>query len=118
MTTIDKKKHAFKRRINVKALAAHSTKGNIDESMLKYIRLLCQGLIDRETVNGKWSSARNMTKLLSYVTSDIMGETVFSRNWNVLQSDEHRDILEFLPEGVAGVNLVCPAFFTLKMQPS
>ena len=104
MTTIDKRTHAFKRRINVRALTDDTFK-SMEDTVLKSVRTLCGMLIDGDGDN-EWSSARNMTTLTSYVTSDIMGDMSFSRNWNVLESDENRDIVEFLPQGVAGVNLV------------
>ncbi|TVY17733.1 Cytochrome P450 monooxygenase apf7 [Lachnellula arida] len=105
MTMIDRRKHAFKRRINVRALTDAAIK-DMEHLMVKNIRLMCQQI--QEDIGNRedgWSSSIDITKLISYAMSDIMGEIVFSKNWNVLQSPENRDILEFLPHGVAGVNI-------------
>jgi len=69
----------------------------------------CRICVQRYTIwshaEDGWSSTKDMSKLVSYAMSDIMGEMVFSKNWNVLQSPKNRDMLEFLPWGVAGVNI-------------
>jgi hypothetical protein len=111
MTTIDKRRHAFKRRINVRAIRDDVFK-SMEEPMLKNIRYFCSILTDADTKG--WSSARDMTKTVSYLMSDIMGDFVFSQNWNVQRSPENRYIIEFLPQGVAGVNLVSTSFFGLS----
>ena len=106
MTMIDRRKHAFKRRINVRALTDAAIK-DMEHLMVKNIHLMCQQIQhDVEKREDSWSSSIDISKLISYAMSDIMGEMVFSKNWNVLQSAKNRDILEFLPQGVAGVNIV------------
>ena len=104
MTTIDKKKHAFKRRVNVKALTPNAVK-SMEEQILKNIRYYCQCLSEGKPL-AEWSSAKDMTKLVGYLVSDIMGDVTFSRNWDVLQNDENRHFVEELPQGVAGIHLV------------
>ena len=104
MTTIDKKTHAFKRRVTVRALTNNSVK-NLEELMLRNIRIFCRLLLDESSTQG-WNSAKNLTKMISFVLSDIMGDVTFSRNWNTQRSDENRYILNLLPLGTGGINLV------------
>ena len=103
MTIIDKKKHAFRRRINVKALTPKAIK-DLEDKILENVRYFCHGLVDEES--HEWSSAKDMTKLVGYLVSDIMGDVTFSRNWNVLRDAENRHFVEELPKGVSGIHLV------------
>jgi hypothetical protein len=103
MTTIDKKMHGFKRRVINRALT--STTAESEELMLRNVRTFCQMLLDQHPKDD-WNSAKDMTQLVAYVTSDIMGDLTFSRNWNMLKSEENRYILDLLPQGVRGINMV------------
>lgn len=79
----------------------------MESLVLKHVRTLCSYLVDEDKANvGDWSSARDVSDWIAYVASDIMGDMTFNRNWNVMESEEHRGVLEILAEGVAGLNLV------------
>lgn len=103
MTTIDKKAHSFKRRIIARALTNRAPES--EELMIRNIRTFCRMLVDNPA-NDDWNSAKDMTTLVAYVTSDIMSDATFSRNWNMLNSKENRYIVELLATGVLGVNMV------------
>lgn len=103
MTTIDRKKHAFKRRVVNRALSSTSSKS--EELILRNVRVFTQILAADLRLDG-WSSAKDMTPVVGYVTSDIMGDLTFSRNWDMLKSTANRYILELLPRGVLGINMV------------
>ena len=104
MTTIDRKKHAFKRRIDAEALTGPALR-NYEAKSLENIRKFCNYLID-DNQQGGWSTARDMTEWTSYVLSDIMGDNTFSHNWNMMDKKENRGILGTLAEGVAGLHMV------------
>ena len=100
------KEHAFRRRVNVRAMSAANIKP-LEGKILKNIRYFCDQLVD----SGKdgWGSARDMSKYVGYLVSDIMGDITFSKSWEVQQRPDNRDLLVSLPEGVAGIHLVsCP----------
>ena len=44
--------------------------------------------------------------MAAYVTSDIVGELTFDRNWNMLLSEANRCILHTLSGGVACIKIV------------
>jgi cytochrome P450 len=119
MTTIDLKKHAFKRRIDHQAMSQSAIKG-MEDLVLKNVRIFCDKLIDEGEPANKdgWYTQRDMSAWTGYVTSDTMGDVTFNRNWNVLQSSENRGILEILPQGVSGLNLSghMPHLLTLKID--
>jgi hypothetical protein len=103
MTTIDKKKHEVKRGILTHALNSAAVK-QMEEKVLKNIRRLCELLIDQDD-KSKWSNPKDMTTLVGFCTSDIMGDTTFSRNWNMLDSKNNRDIFYIIPRGISGLTL-------------
>ena len=105
LTTIDKTHHAFKRRVTAQALNQRSIQG-LEETILTNIRSLCNILYDHENVMEEWSSPQNMTNIVSYAVSDIMGDVTFSRSWNTQKATENRHFLELLPQGTCGINLV------------
>lgn len=104
MTTIDREEHAFKRRVNIKALTLNAIK-DLEGRLIKNIDLFCANLLD-EVPSKSWNSAKDMSKWSAYLASDIQGDVTFTRNWNVLQSSENRNVVEILPQGVQGLYVV------------
>jgi cytochrome P450 len=98
------KEHAFRRRVNVRALSAANIKG-MEEQILKNIRYFIDTLADG--VGQEWSSSRNMSKLVGYLISDIMGDMTFSKSHDMQKKADARDLLTSLPHAVAGIHLVC-----------
>ncbi|KAF2470541.1 benzoate 4-monooxygenase cytochrome-like protein P450 [Lindgomyces ingoldianus] len=114
-TTPDMKEHAFRRRVNVRALNPTNIKA-MEEQILKNIRYFCDHLMDAN--KEEWSSPRNMSELVGYLVSDIMGDITFSKSWEVQQKPDNRDILTSLPQAVAGIHLVgyMPGIVTFKLD--
>ena len=74
--------------------------------ILKNMRKLCSVLYDHGCAEKEWSSSKDMTNVISYTVSDIMGDVTFSRSWNTQESAENRYVLDLLPQGTSGINLV------------
>ncbi len=104
VTTIDRKEHAFKRRILSQALTSTAIDA-MEEPILTSTRDFCQYLLEDQSSTG-WSNARNMTDWTAFVTSDIMGKITFNRNWNMMKKKENRHMITIISQGVAGLNLV------------
>jgi hypothetical protein len=102
-TTPDMKEHAFRRRVNVRAVSAANIKG-MEEQILKNIRYFCESLTDG--AGNDWSSPHDMSKLVGYLISDITGDVTFSKNFEMQKKPDNRDLLTSLPEAVAGIHLV------------
>ncbi|KAF2445212.1 cytochrome P450 [Karstenula rhodostoma CBS 690.94] len=95
--------HAFRRRVNIRALSPANIKG-MEEQTLKNIRYFYDILVDGE---GKdWSAPRNMSELIGYLVSDIMGDVTFSKSFDVQRKPDNRDVLTGLPRAVAGIHAV------------
>lgn len=107
MTTIDKKRHAFKRRVTVQAMNPLAVKG-LEGLMLKNINFFLHSLVDEEDSEStpEWSEPKEMTKAISWLLSDIMGDVTFSRNWNMQRSEENRPIIDLLSMGTCLINMV------------
>lgn len=97
------KEHAFRRRVNVRALNPKSIKG-MEEQILKNIRHFCDVLVDGDSEG--WSSSRDMSRVVGYLISDIMGDITFSKSFDVQRKPDNRDVLSSLPKAVAGIHLV------------
>lgn len=102
-TTSDMKEHAFRRRVNIKAMSPANIK-SMEELILKNIRYFCDHISAEQ--KGQWSAPQDMSKVVGYLVSDIMGDITFSKNWEVQTKPDNRDLLVSLPEGVAGIHLV------------
>lgn len=108
MTTIDHKEHAFKRRIAAEALTAKAMK-EMEPAVTRNIDIFVDKMIDdpsSKTQKKEWNSARNMSEWCGWLVNDIMGDITFHRNWNMLTSEENRDVLKVLNGGVGGLNMV------------
>ncbi|MCJ1244247.1 hypothetical protein MMC30_001445 [Trapelia coarctata] len=116
MTTIDKKKHAFKRRVDSEALSANTIK-SMESLVLDNARTFCRYMVDEKPA-GEWSDARDMTNWFGYLMFDIMGDIVFNRNWDMMAVEDNRPIIDTLTQGVSGLNLSghMPQILSLKLD--
>ena len=118
LTTITAKEHGRKRRIIGQGLS-DSAIAAMEEHVLKHVRKFCNKLprpemfesgisVPRtsEDSKGLWSQAKNMSRWASYLTFDIMGDLCFSNTFNMLDSCENHYMLDVLPAGVQGLNIV------------
>ena len=104
------KEHAVRRRINVQAINPTTIK-QMEQRIVRNIRYFCSQLTDDDGNNDKgsnteWNKARNMTKNIGYLVSDIMGDVIFGRRWETMRKPDNRDLITKLPEAVAGIHLV------------
>ena len=99
----DRKKHSFRRRFHSQALSASSIKG-LEGSILRNLRKFC-GFLDTESSDG-WTEAKDMSQWMSNLSFDTTGDLTFSRNWNLIESEENRNMPEVIAQGLGGVNIV------------
>ena len=59
-----------------------------------------------KTAPGDWSTAKDMTRWAGCLTFDIMGDICFSQSFEMLEKERNRYILDMLPKGVQGLNIV------------
>ncbi|KAF2973101.1 hypothetical protein GQX73_g675 [Xylaria multiplex] len=106
LTTTDHKLHAFRRRVNAKALTPTAVKAleNRVKPHVDYLISLIQRSCSSE--NRLWSSGHNMADRISFCIADIMGDVTFSQHWDVQRNTTNRHFVHDLPKGVAGIHLV------------
>jgi len=56
--------------------------------------------------NSGWGSPKNMTDWADYLAFDIMGDICFSGTFEMLDKPDNRYLLDVLPKGVNGLNMV------------
>ena len=103
MTTIDRRIHGFKRRINTQALGT-KTINNSEDTILDSIRLLCSQIQPSDLQT--WSQPLDLGERLRWLTFDIMADVTFGESWNMIMRKDNRWILEMLPVGVSMINMV------------
>jgi cytochrome P450 len=106
MTTMDRKVHAFKRRVDAEALTSTAIQ-ELEPHLLRNIRQFCSKMLDSSSKSGDWSKSRNMTSWIAYLMADLMGEITFHKSWDMVESEKNRNVLKILNTGVAGLHLVC-----------
>jgi cytochrome P450 len=114
MTTLDRKEHAFKRRIAVEALTPSKLK-QMEAGVMRNVEVFCEKMVDDPNDKTKrWNTARNMSQWCGWLGNDIMGDITFHRSWNMLTSEENRDILTILSQGVGGLIMVIEVLHSLQ----
>ena len=114
-TEIDKEKHAVRRRILSHAFsdaALREAEVFVVSNVRKFVRLLgpdsarAMGEISQEETerdlgsNDKgWSVPRNMSEWSNWLAYDIMGNLVFGKSYNCLETEEHRRMPTIMTEG-------------------
>ncbi|KAK8045563.1 cytochrome P450 [Apiospora rasikravindrae] len=101
-----------KKRVVSSALSESSVR-SMEGIVLRNIRKLTKHLGDpaSETDPGShntnsWGSPKNMTDWADYLSFDIMGDICFSGPFEMLDKPDNRYVLEVLPKGVNGLNMV------------
>jgi hypothetical protein len=120
VTTIEKKSHAVRRRISVRALTPAAVKG-LESLIIKNSRIFLESIEEGNSTsqellkdNQGWGPGRNMSKWISWLMSDIMGDVTFSRNWNLMKSEKNRHIVDILSLGACLINTVTAPLFIWK----
>ncbi|KAF7917859.1 uncharacterized protein EAE97_011997 [Botrytis byssoidea] len=106
LTTIDKKIHAIKRRILVKALNPQSVQelqNLIYQNTQRFSEYLREGKDGKVSV-GEWTHAHDISKALTYLQADIMGDVTFSRNWGMLNDEENRHMVGLMSSSALAMN--------------
>lgn len=106
--TIDQKKYLEKKRVISTSLSDRSLR-SLEELALRNIRKFVQRLGESEPSSidsHGWSSPKNLGKWAGYLTFDIMGDVCFSNSFGMVDDPHNRYLLEVLPQGVNGVNIV------------
>lgn len=87
----------------------------MEDHVLKHVRKFCDKLLRSEMFESEisfehasedWSPAKDMSRWASYLTFDIMGDLCFSNTFNMMDSSENHYMLDVLPAGVQGLNIV------------
>jgi cytochrome P450 len=110
LTTVDHKLHGFRRRVNVAALKPSIIKGwtgRIKPHVDYFLDVLLQGsATDSASKAEGWSSGKNMTTMVAYCMTDIMGDITFSQTLNVQREEKNRHFVSSIPRGVGGMHMV------------
>ena len=108
-TIIDPAKHGRKKRVLTQALSEMSISA-MEEHVLNNVRkfwcLVGSGSGSGADTEKGWSSPKDMTRWDGCLTFDIMGDICFSHSFGMLEREENRYILDVLPRGVQGLNIV------------
>jgi hypothetical protein len=118
-TEIDKERHAARRRILNQAFseaALRETENFVISNVRKFVRLIGpdsgatveaeSSHRDSEKSKGpdskndeNWGTPRNMSDWLNWLAYDIMGNLVFGKSYDCLESEEHRQMPRLMTEG-------------------
>lgn len=55
---------------------------------------------------GEWTHAHDISKALTYLQADIMGDVTFSRNWGMLTDEENRHMVGLMSSSALAMNTV------------
>lgn len=103
---ISKERHAFSRRVLNQAFAPSSIKV-LQEKIIHVTDILCGVLLgNEERGEQRWSKAMNVSDWFGYANSDIINDLCYSRHFDMLRREEHRDLPEVFKDGAGAVSIV------------
>ena len=124
LTAITAEEHGRKRRIVSQGLSDSAIQA-MENHVLKNVRTFCDKMTRTATFGtndlsrckentslAEWGPAKNMSLWTAYLAFDIMGDICFSYSYNMLESQVNHYMIQVLPAGVQGLNIVghrCPA---------
>ncbi|MCJ1261249.1 hypothetical protein MMC22_001113 [Lobaria immixta] len=116
LTAITAKEHGRKRRIVSQGLsdsAIQAMEGHVLKNVRKFCsKLVCEDVFEKNVLSTRpemfeeWGPPKNVTRWTNYLTFDIMGDLCFSQSFGMLDSVENHYMLEVLPAGVQGLNII------------
>jgi cytochrome P450 len=108
-TTIDKREHAFRRRVLAPAFSESALRDQevfINENADIFLKQ-----ITKDTENDGWSTPKDFNEWITYYGFDFISDLSFGSRFKLLEQEEHR----YLPGLLEGTNrflyYVCPCFF-------
>lgn len=100
--------HSNKRRAISNGLHGKATK-HIEESVTRNLEKLCS--IITKNILYDWSSSFNVAEMFNYLSFDIMGDVCFGRTFNMQEQKEHRYIVDIVSDGAQCLNTVNHTLF-------
>lgn len=97
-------KHAFRRRIISQAFS-NSAIEMLQQHIIRNAEKICEHLKDKKDPR-EWGSPKDMSQWIAFVTTDIVGDLCFTRNWNLMGSNENRDLLQAFEDGSGALSIV------------
>ncbi|KAF2474421.1 cytochrome P450 [Lindgomyces ingoldianus] len=114
LTCIDRSQHSFKRKILNVALQPIKLK-NFEKHVLRNLKIFIDNVLT-DASGAEWSRPRNLSEIIQFLFTDIMGDMMFSQNWNVQTSDSKRWILDILILGTSGLHAAGHMILALKLN--
>ena len=116
LTAISAKDHGRKRRIVSQGLSDNAILA-MEDHVLRNVQKFCAKLISKDAFEdesniptrnepGGWGPPKNISRWTAYLTFDIMGDLCFSQSFQMLDSPKNHYMLDVLPAGVQGLNIV------------
>jgi cytochrome P450 len=102
-TEIDKKKHAARRRVLSHAFsdaAQRAAEEFVVSNVRKFVQLLGPASDSSNgNVSPDWSPPRDMTEWCNWLAYDIMGDLVFGKSYNCLETEDYRQMPIIMTQG-------------------
>lgn len=104
--------HKAKRKILSHSLSDKSLR-QLEERIMPIIRKFCTMLTDEPMATGSstpsstdWSTPKDMAKLTSYLSFDVMGQICFGKDFEILEKEGNRYMLQVAIDGARCLNTV------------
>ena len=98
--------HAVRRRILSQTFTP-SALDMLQQHIISNAERLCVYLNDDSVgPHYHWSTPKDMSQWIGYVTTDIVGDLCFTRNWNLMGSNQNRDLLQAFEDGSRALSFV------------
>jgi hypothetical protein len=128
LTSITSRDHGPKRRIVSQGLSESAIQA-MEEHVLQNVRSFCDKMVhpnhfadgplaEKQSGGAGWGPLKNLSRWSGYLTFDIMGDLCFSRSFNMLNSPDNHYIIDVMPAGVQGFNVVSSLFQSEKQKGS
>ncbi|KAI4162632.1 MAG: hypothetical protein LQ342_003678 [Letrouitia transgressa] len=121
-STVNKKAHARKRRVISQAFSESAIKSletHIIQHVDSFVKHLAPAVTAvKTTEEGSWSPKRDMSKLCSWVSFDLMAELVFGKAFHMLDFADNRFIIDLIQIAAfrVGVCLQMPQLAVLNLD--
>ena len=78
----------------------------MEEAMLRSVRKFCNILSDASVCEAGWSSPKDVARIASYLSFDVMSQVCFGHESDMLDRKENHYLLEIISEGARCLNTV------------
>ncbi|KAH8682569.1 cytochrome P450 [Xylariales sp. PMI_506] len=108
LTTRDKAQHGRRKRLISQGVSDASLRA-LEPAIIRHIQKFCRKVSEPDPAGSDWSTAKDISEWCNYLAFDIMSEITFSQQYDALENEDYRWVLDAIEESNVRISVLFQA---------